>query len=129
MLLTEIDHIAIAVRDLDAAIDYYRRAFGAEVSHREIVESDAIIVEVDFGRRRAKRDASQSAAAETHIGRRAIPARRFEDIDRFVDLYRKKRSAIRQIVTFLERDIAGVDVVRLCFDAALSDREANAADI
>ena len=42
MLLTEIDHIAIAVRDLDAAIDYYRRAFGAEVSHREIVESDGV---------------------------------------------------------------------------------------
>ena len=42
MLLTEIDHIAIAVRDLDAAIDYYRRAFGAEVNHREIVESDGV---------------------------------------------------------------------------------------
>ena len=41
-LLTEIDHIAIAVRDLDAAIDYYRRAFGAEVNHREIVESDGV---------------------------------------------------------------------------------------
>ena len=42
MILTEIDHIAIAVRDLDAAIDYYRRAFGAEVAHREIVESDGV---------------------------------------------------------------------------------------
>jgi methylmalonyl-CoA/ethylmalonyl-CoA epimerase len=42
MLLTEIDHIAIAVRDLDSAIDYYRRAFGAEVDHREIVESDGV---------------------------------------------------------------------------------------
>ena len=42
MLLTEIDHIAIAVRDLDAAIDYYRRAFDAEVHHREIVESDGV---------------------------------------------------------------------------------------
>ena len=42
MLLTEIDHVAIAVRDLDAAIDYYRRAFGAEVEHREIVESDGV---------------------------------------------------------------------------------------
>jgi hypothetical protein len=29
MLLTEIDHVAIAVRDLEAAIDYYQRAFGA----------------------------------------------------------------------------------------------------
>ena len=42
MLLTEIDHVAIAVKDLEAAIDYYRRAFGAEVEHREIVESDGV---------------------------------------------------------------------------------------
>jgi len=42
VLLTEIDHVAIAVRDLDAAIDWYRRAFGATVSHREIVERDGV---------------------------------------------------------------------------------------
>lgn len=42
MLLTEIDHVAIAVRDLEAAIDYYRRAFGAEVDHREVVENDGV---------------------------------------------------------------------------------------
>ena len=42
MFLTEIDHVAIAVTDLDAAIDYYKRAFGATVDHREIVESDGV---------------------------------------------------------------------------------------
>jgi methylmalonyl-CoA/ethylmalonyl-CoA epimerase len=42
MLLTEIDHVAIAVNDLEAAIDYYQRAFGATVDHREIVESDGV---------------------------------------------------------------------------------------
>jgi len=42
MLLTEIDHVAIAVRDLEAAIAYYAEAFGAEVHHREIVESDGV---------------------------------------------------------------------------------------
>jgi methylmalonyl-CoA/ethylmalonyl-CoA epimerase len=41
-LLTEIDHVAIAVHDLDAAIDYYRTAFGAEVHHREVVERDGV---------------------------------------------------------------------------------------
>ncbi len=41
-MLTEIDHIAIAVRDLDAAVDYYQLAFGATVSHREVVESDGV---------------------------------------------------------------------------------------
>ena len=42
MLLTEIDHVAIAVNDLDAAIAYYRDTFGAEVDHREVVESDGV---------------------------------------------------------------------------------------
>lgn len=42
MLLTEIDHVAIAVRDLEAAVDYHRRAFGATVEHREIVERDGV---------------------------------------------------------------------------------------
>ena len=42
MLLTEIDHIAIAVRDLEAAIEYYKNAFGATVDHREVVESDGV---------------------------------------------------------------------------------------
>ena len=41
-LLTEIDHVAIAVHDLDAAIDYYQRAFGATVEHREVVERDGV---------------------------------------------------------------------------------------
>ena len=40
--LTEIDHVAIAVHDLEAAIDYYQRAFGATVAHREIVEKDGV---------------------------------------------------------------------------------------
>src|ERR671919_1213453 len=42
MLLTEIDHVAIAVNDLGAAIAYYRDTFGAEVAHREVVESDGV---------------------------------------------------------------------------------------
>jgi methylmalonyl-CoA/ethylmalonyl-CoA epimerase len=41
-LLTEIDHVAIAVNDLDAAVDWYASVFGAEVIHREVVESDGV---------------------------------------------------------------------------------------
>ena len=41
-LLTEIDHIAIAVDDLDAAIADYRETFEVTVDHREIVESDGV---------------------------------------------------------------------------------------
>ena len=41
-LLTEIDHVAIAVRDLEAAVAYYAEVFGAQVAHREVVESDGV---------------------------------------------------------------------------------------
>jgi methylmalonyl-CoA/ethylmalonyl-CoA epimerase len=41
-LLTEIDHVAIAVRDLEAAIAYYAETFGAAVAHRERIESDGV---------------------------------------------------------------------------------------
>lgn len=41
-LLTEIDHVAIAVKDLEAAIEWYRGNLGAEVEHREVVESDGV---------------------------------------------------------------------------------------
>jgi methylmalonyl-CoA/ethylmalonyl-CoA epimerase len=42
VLLTEIDHVAIAVNDLEAAIGYYHDTFGAEVQHREVVETDGV---------------------------------------------------------------------------------------
>jgi methylmalonyl-CoA/ethylmalonyl-CoA epimerase len=41
-LLTEIDHVAIAVADLDAAVAWYGSVFGATVAHRERVESDGV---------------------------------------------------------------------------------------
>ena len=41
-LLTEIDHIAIAVHNLDEAVSFYEEAFGATVAHREIVERDGV---------------------------------------------------------------------------------------
>ncbi len=42
MELTEIDHVAIAVADLDAAIAYYQETFGCTVAHRELIESDGV---------------------------------------------------------------------------------------
>jgi methylmalonyl-CoA/ethylmalonyl-CoA epimerase len=41
-MLTEIDHVAIAVNDLEAAVAYYRDVFGADVEHRERIESDGV---------------------------------------------------------------------------------------
>ena len=41
-LLTEIDHVAIAVQDLESAIAYYADTFGAAVAHRERIDSDGV---------------------------------------------------------------------------------------
>jgi methylmalonyl-CoA epimerase len=38
----EIDHVGIAVRDLDEAIERYRLALGAEPVHRERMEGDGV---------------------------------------------------------------------------------------
>ena len=43
-VLTEIDHIGIAVRDLPAALDTYREAFDAVVEHREELVDDGVEV-------------------------------------------------------------------------------------
>ncbi|HVF76104.1 MAG TPA: methylmalonyl-CoA epimerase [Acidimicrobiales bacterium] len=40
--LTDIDHVGIAVRDLDAAVEWYEKMFGATVAHRERIESDGV---------------------------------------------------------------------------------------
>ncbi len=40
--LTAIDHIGIAVEDLDEAVDRYRWMFGVEPTHRERVEDQGV---------------------------------------------------------------------------------------
>ncbi len=42
MPVTRIDQIAIAVEDLDAALELYERAFGLTPEYREVVESDGV---------------------------------------------------------------------------------------
>ncbi|HEX5406178.1 MAG TPA: methylmalonyl-CoA epimerase [Pseudonocardiaceae bacterium] len=41
-LVTAIDHVGVAVPDLDAAIEFYRNAFGLEVTHEEINEEQGV---------------------------------------------------------------------------------------
>jgi len=41
-MLTEIDHVAIAVHDLEAAVEYYRATYGVEPVHRERIEKDGV---------------------------------------------------------------------------------------
>jgi methylmalonyl-CoA/ethylmalonyl-CoA epimerase len=41
-LVTAVDHVGIAVADLDAAIDFHRDTFGLEVAHTEVNEEQGV---------------------------------------------------------------------------------------
>jgi methylmalonyl-CoA/ethylmalonyl-CoA epimerase len=41
-LFTAIDHVGIAVRDLDAAIEFYESVFGMRLAHRETNEEQGV---------------------------------------------------------------------------------------
>jgi methylmalonyl-CoA epimerase len=41
-MLTGIDHVGIAVEDLDAAVELYRRTLGVEPASRDVVESQGV---------------------------------------------------------------------------------------
>ena len=41
-MIVEIDHVGIAVDDLDAAVEHYRRTLGVEPTHRERVEDQGV---------------------------------------------------------------------------------------
>ena len=42
MRLTQIDHVGIAVADLDEAVEHYRRTFGIEPTHRERLDDQGV---------------------------------------------------------------------------------------
>jgi methylmalonyl-CoA/ethylmalonyl-CoA epimerase len=63
-----IDHIGVAVEDLDAAIDLHTRAYGMDVVHRETVEAQGVeAVLLDVGENHVELLAPLSA--ETPVGR------------------------------------------------------------
>ena len=41
-MILDLDHVGIAVNDLEAAVERYRRALGVEPSHRERVEEQGV---------------------------------------------------------------------------------------
>lgn len=41
-MIVEIDHVGIAVRDLEVAVERYRRTLGVEPTHRERVEDQGV---------------------------------------------------------------------------------------
>ena len=42
MMISDVDHVGIAVEDLEAAVDRYRRTLGVEPTHRERVEDQGV---------------------------------------------------------------------------------------
>ena len=41
-MLNKIEHVALAVSDLDAAVEHYSKTWGLEVEHRERVEDQGV---------------------------------------------------------------------------------------
>ncbi len=41
-MLEKVEHIALAVADLDEAVDFYTRVWGLELEHREVVEDQGV---------------------------------------------------------------------------------------
>ncbi|HEY3260812.1 MAG TPA: methylmalonyl-CoA epimerase [Pseudonocardiaceae bacterium] len=41
-MFTAIDHVGVAVADLDEAIEYYRRMFGMQLVHQEVNEEQGV---------------------------------------------------------------------------------------
>jgi methylmalonyl-CoA/ethylmalonyl-CoA epimerase len=41
-MLNKIEHVALAVEDLEAAVDHYSEVWGLEVSHRERVDDQGV---------------------------------------------------------------------------------------
>jgi methylmalonyl-CoA epimerase len=67
-MLTEIDHVGIAVEDLEAAVEHYRRTFGLVPVHRERVESQGVD-EVLFAVGNSFVQLLGSLGAQTPVGR------------------------------------------------------------
>jgi methylmalonyl-CoA/ethylmalonyl-CoA epimerase len=66
--LTEVDHVGIAVRDLETAVAQYRSAFGLEPVHRERVE-DQGVEEVLFAVGHSYIQLLAAAGPDTPVGR------------------------------------------------------------
>ncbi|HVB14477.1 MAG TPA: methylmalonyl-CoA epimerase [Candidatus Dormibacteraeota bacterium] len=65
---TAIDHVGLAVADLDAAVAFYERRFGASPSHREAVPRDGVVaVFFDFGP--SSLELLGSTRADSSVGR------------------------------------------------------------
>lgn len=67
-MLTRIDHVGIAVEDLDASVEHYRKTLGIEPVHRERMESQGVD-EVLFDVGESSIQLLGSLGSDTPVGR------------------------------------------------------------
>ncbi len=67
-MLTEIDHVGIAVQDLESSVEHYRRTLGVEPAHRERLESQGV-EEVLFAVGASYIQLVGALSADTPVGR------------------------------------------------------------
>jgi methylmalonyl-CoA/ethylmalonyl-CoA epimerase len=73
VLFGRIDHIGVAVEDLDAAIELYRGRFGMREQHRETVEDqgvEAVLLEVGEGHVELLRPLGEESAVGRFLAKR-----------------------------------------------------------
>jgi methylmalonyl-CoA/ethylmalonyl-CoA epimerase len=90
-----IDHIGVAVEDLDSAIDLYRQRFGMAEQHREVVEQqgvEAVLLEIGEGHVELLRPLGPDTAVGKFLASRGPGlhhvAYQTSDIDRALDQVR-----------------------------------------
>jgi methylmalonyl-CoA epimerase len=67
-MFARVDHIGVAVEDLDAALELYRDAFAMELVHREVVEEQGVeAVLLDVGENHV--ELLRPLAPDTPVGR------------------------------------------------------------
>jgi methylmalonyl-CoA/ethylmalonyl-CoA epimerase len=95
VLFGRIDHIGVAVEDLDAAIELYRGRFGMREQHRETVEDqgvEAVLLEVGEGHVELLRPLGEESAVGKFLAKRGPGlhhvAYQTDDIDRTLDAVR-----------------------------------------
>jgi methylmalonyl-CoA/ethylmalonyl-CoA epimerase len=95
VLFGRIDHVGVAVEDLDAAIELYSRGFDMKEQYRETVEDqgvEAVLLEVGDGHVELLRPLSEDTAVGKFISKRGPGlhhvAYQTDDIDRTLDAVR-----------------------------------------
>jgi methylmalonyl-CoA/ethylmalonyl-CoA epimerase len=111
-LVTAIDHVGIAVPDLDAAIEFYRDTFGLEVTHEEVNE--------DQGVREAMLRAPGATGSDSAAVQLLAPLRPDSTIAKFLDRSGPGLQQLAYRVTDVEAaaDALRAKGLRLLYDKA-----------